>query len=145
MVNGCGIAARPAQSACVLSGLSVYRCVAAGVKPKTTVRERCDGARVQPNPSHTLLLGHCWDGPCAGAANYDSVHQQRLDGRLGWFFRRIRRNLCVCHRRRSVSSVGVPVWLSSRTSIGDRWLINLGVLLDHLFVVVFLAGIAGSS
>ena len=25
-------------------GLSVYRCVAAGVKPKTTARERCDGA-----------------------------------------------------------------------------------------------------
>ena len=28
-------------------GLSGYRCVAAGVKPKTTARERCDGARVR--------------------------------------------------------------------------------------------------
>ena len=43
-------------------GLSVYRCVAAGVKPKTTVRERCDGARARPNPSCPLPLGHCWDG-----------------------------------------------------------------------------------
>ena len=41
---------------------SVYRCVAAGVKPKTTVRERCDGARVRRNPSYPLPLGHCWDG-----------------------------------------------------------------------------------
>ena len=37
-------------------GLSVYRCVvpAAGVRPKTTARERCDGARVRPNPSYPL-------------------------------------------------------------------------------------------
>ena len=41
---------------------SVYRCVAAGFKPKTTVRERCDGARVRRNPSYPLPLGHCWDG-----------------------------------------------------------------------------------
>ena len=34
-------------------GLSVYRCVAAGVKPKTTVRERRDGSGVIPHtPSH---------------------------------------------------------------------------------------------
>ena len=39
-------------------GLSVYRCVAAGVKPTTTVRERCDGARVRCNPSYPLPLGH---------------------------------------------------------------------------------------
>ena len=44
------------------SSLSVYRCVAAGVKPKTTARERCDGARVRRNPSYPLPLGHCWDG-----------------------------------------------------------------------------------
>ena len=43
-------------------GLSVYRCVAAGIKPKTTARERCDGARVQPNPLCPLPLGHCWNG-----------------------------------------------------------------------------------
>ena len=42
---------------------SVYRFLAAGVKPKTTVRERCDGARgVRRNPSYPLPLGHCWDG-----------------------------------------------------------------------------------
>ena len=41
-------------------GLSV--CVAAGVKPMTTVTERCGGARVRPNPSCPLPLGHCWDG-----------------------------------------------------------------------------------
>ena len=29
--------------------------------PKTTVRERCDGARARPNPSYPLPLGHCWD------------------------------------------------------------------------------------
>ena len=29
---------------------------------RTTVRERCDGARVRPNPSCPLPLGHCWDG-----------------------------------------------------------------------------------
>ena len=38
-------------------GLSVHRCVAAGVKPKTTVRERCDGARVRRNPSYPSLWG----------------------------------------------------------------------------------------
>ena len=43
-------------------GLSVYRCVAAGVKPKITVRERCDGARARRSPSYPLPLGHCWDG-----------------------------------------------------------------------------------
>ena len=34
-------------------GLSIYQCVAAG-EPKTTERERCDGARVRPN---TCSLG----------------------------------------------------------------------------------------
>ena len=42
--------------------LSVYRCAAAGVRPKTTVRERCGGARTRPNPSCPLPLGHCLDG-----------------------------------------------------------------------------------
>ena len=39
-----------------------YISVVAGVKPKITVRERCDGARARPNPSYPLPLGHCWDG-----------------------------------------------------------------------------------
>ena len=47
---GCGI------SAILYIGLSVYRCVAAGVKPKTTARERCDGARVRRNPSYGVGL-----------------------------------------------------------------------------------------
>ena len=40
---------RPANGTRVLS---VYRCVVEGVKPKTTARERCDGARVRRNPSY---------------------------------------------------------------------------------------------
>ena len=38
-------------------GLSVYRYVAAGVRPKTTVRERCDGALSDLIPHTPSLWG----------------------------------------------------------------------------------------
>ena len=51
--------AREGRERCRSVFLSGYRCVAAGVKPKTTARERCDGARVRPNPSYPSLGHRC--------------------------------------------------------------------------------------
>ena len=43
-LTACRVVGDRGRSSPRFIGLSVYRYVAAGVRPKTTVRERCDGA-----------------------------------------------------------------------------------------------------
>ena len=52
-------------------GLSVYRCLAAGIRQRTTACERCSVLRTRPNLSYPPPPGeHCWGGQIRYCSNH---------------------------------------------------------------------------